>query len=363
MVNSTVSNEAVSQAGEECNRALDAVSDVFVGQRYLLRKLLAAAVGGGHVLFEDFPGLGKTLLAKTFAKVIGCAQSRVQFTPDMLPADILGTKIWRPQTGDFSLLKGPVFTEVLLADEINRAPPKTQAALLEAMEERQVTLEGETYQLSKPFLVMATQNPIEQEGTYPLPEAQLDRFMFKLATGYPDSLARETEILARRASIVGDDLSEEAERIFDQKRFIEIQQMSRSDVYVDPTILEYISLLVRETRDHEDAAVGASPRGGVALLNSGKAMALIHGRDFMVPDDVKEVALDALSHRIILHTEVILDGVKEESVVQSVLDKVPVPIGLSERPDESSTPEEQVEILTEETGSEDDEKGEDGEDE
>ena len=272
----------------------------------------------------------KTLLVKTFSEVIGCAQSRVQFTPDLMPGDILGTNIWNPQAGEFSLIKGPIFTQILLADEINRAPPKTQAALLQAMEERHVTIEGETYELDQPFMVMATQNPIEQEGTYPLPEAQLDRFMFRLSTGYPDSLDSEVEILSRRIKFKVADLSRAATPVFDQERIVELQLMSRDDIHVDDSIVRYIAELVRATRSHEHVAVGASPRGGVALLDSGKAMALIHGRDFVVPDDIKEVAIDALSHRIILHTEVILDGFKEVSVVEDALKEVPVPVGVGD---------------------------------
>ena len=330
MTTTTTINPKVRKAGADCDEALEAIGQVFVGQRFVLRKLLAAAIGGGHVLFEDFPGLGKTLLVKTFSEVIGCDQNRVQFTPDLMPGDILGTNIWQPQAGEFSLIKGPIFTQILLADEINRAPPKTQAALLQAMEERVITIEGETYKLDQPFMVMATQNPIEQEGTYPLPEAQLDRFMFKLSTGYPDSVDSEVEILSRRLKFNVADISSAAPKIFNRKKFVELQQLCRTEVHVDESIIRYIAELVRGTREHENAIVGSSPRGGVALLDSGKAMALIHGRDFVVPDDIKEVAIDALSHRVILHTEVILDGVKEETVVRSVLDKVPVPVSLGD---------------------------------
>ena len=330
MTSTTIINPKVREAGADCDAVLEAISDVFVGQRFVLRKLLAAAIGGGHVLFEDFPGLGKTLLVKTFSEVIGCDQNRVQFTPDLMPGDILGTNIWQPQAGEFSLIKGPIFTQILLADEINRAPPKTQAALLQAMEERVITIEGETYKLDQPFMVLATQNPIEQEGTYPLPEAQLDRFMFKLSTGYPDSVDSEVEILSRRIKFSAADLSSAAIKVFNRKKFVELQRLCRNEIHVDDSIVRYIAELVRGTREHENAVVGSSPRGGVALLDSGKAMALIHGRDFVVPDDIKEVAIDALSHRVILHTEVILDGVKEETVVKSVLDKVPVPVSLGD---------------------------------
>ena len=353
MTTTTTVDPKVRKAGKECDAALEAVSEVFVGQRFVLRKLLAAALGGGHVLFEDFPGLGKTLLIKTFSEVIGCLQNRVQFTPDLMPGDILGTNVWKPKTAEFSLVKGPIFTQVLLADEINRAPPKTQAALLQAMEEGEITIEGETYELEQPFMVMATQNPIEQEGTYPLPEAQLDRFMFKLSTGYPDSVDSEIEILSRRIKFNTKDLSNAATKVFNRKRFLELQKMSRDEVHVDESIVRYIEELVRGTRDHENALVGSSPRGGVALLDSGRAMALIHGRDFVVPDDIKEVAIDALSHRVILHTEVILDGVKEESVIRNVLDNVAVPVSSGEgHYDSDVEPDESVEAVTSDAAAE-----------
>ena len=210
----------VEEAGPVCDRIIDRVSEVFVGNRLLLRKLLAAALANGHVLFEDYPGLGKTLLAKVFTKAIGSNTKRVQFTPDLLPADILGAKVWRQNTGLFELIQGPVFTNVLLADEINRAPPKTQAALLEAMEERQVTIDGDTLPLQPPFLVIATQNPIEQEGTYPLPEAQLDRFLFRLGTGYPTNQEQESSILQRRIQWQKDDPTEDVEPVLDADSFV-----------------------------------------------------------------------------------------------------------------------------------------------
>ena len=315
-----------------CERIIDRVNEVFVGDRLLLRKLLAAALANGHVLFEDYPGLGKTLLAKVFSKAIGGDTKRVQFTPDLLPSDILGVSVWRQNEGRFEMVKGPVFTNVLLADEINRAPPKTQAALLEAMEERQVTIDGDTMSLGSPFLVLATQNPIEQEGTYPLPEAQLDRFLFKMATGYPVNQDLENEILLRRIQWQKDDPTDDLEPAVDVKGFVELQQFTETGVYVDQAIVDYITQLVRLTRVHPSVAVGVSPRGGLALLRVSRGIALIHGRDFVVPDDVKMVVSDALAHRIILNIEDTLEGVRPQSVIDSVLDQVPVPTMLRWRP-------------------------------
>jgi MoxR-like ATPase len=297
----------------------------------LLRKLLAAALANGHVLFEDYPGLGKTLLAKVFTRAIGSETKRVQFTPDLLPADILGTNVWRQNEGDFRLVKGPVFTNVLLADEINRAPPKTQAALLEAMEERQVTIDGQTMPLSPPFLVIATQNPIEQEGTYPLPEAQMDRFLFRLATGYPANREQENDILTRRITWQKDDPTADLEPAVDVESFLELQRSVELNIYVDQVMVDYITQLVRLTRAHPRIAVGVSPRGGLALLKVSRSMALIHGRDFVVPDDVKMVAPDVLAHRLILNIEDTLEGVRPEEVIDEIVGQVPVPTELGHR--------------------------------
>ena len=315
-----------------CERIIDRVGEVFVGNRLLLRKLLAAALANGHILFEDYPGLGKTLLAKVFSRAIGTDTKRVQFTPDLLPSDILGVNVWRQNQGAFQMVKGPVFTNVLLADEINRAPPKTQAALLEAMEERQVTIDGETMVLDSPFVVIATQNPIEQEGTYPLPEAQLDRFLFKLATGYPANRDLENDILLRRIQWQKDDPTSDLEPAVDVKGFIQLQRSVETEVYVDHVIVDYITQLVRLTREHQRVSVGVSPRGGLALLRVSRSIALIHGRDFVVPDDVKMVVADVLAHRIILNIEDTLEGIRPESIIDEVLEQVPVPTELGRRP-------------------------------
>ena len=324
----------IEKAGLACNRIIDRVADVYVGDRLLLRKLLAAALANGHVLFEDYPGLGKTLLAKVFTRAIGSETKRVQFTPDLLPADILGTNVWRQNDGTFQLVKGPVFTNVVLADEINRAPPKTQAALLEAMEERQVTIDGRTMSLSRPFLVIATQNPIEQEGTYPLPEAQLDRFLFRLSAGYPRNQEQETSVMLRRVQWRKDDPTADVEPAVDVDGFLDLQRLVEVGIYVDRVIIDYIADLIRSTRDDPRVSVGVSPRGGLSLLKVARSMALIHGRDFVVPDDVKMIAVDALAHRVILNIEDTLEGSRPQHVVAEVVDGIPVPTELGRRPEE-----------------------------
>ncbi len=315
----------IEEAQLSCELIIDRVSDAFVGNRLMLRKLLAASLANGHILFEDYPGLGKTLLAKVFAKAIGSDTKRVQFTPDLLPSDILGMNVWRQNDGTFQMVRGPVFTNVLLADEINRAPPKTQSALLEAMEERQVTIDGVTLAIGFPFVVIATQNPIEQEGTYPLPEAQLDRFLLKLSAGYPANPDLENDILIRRIQWQKDDPTSDIKPAVDISRFVELQRYVETRVYIDHVIVNYITQMVRMSREHPRVAVGVSPRGGLALLRIARGIALIHGRDFVVPDDVKMVAPDVLAHRIILNIEDTLEGVRGDSVIDEIVQQAPVP--------------------------------------
>ena len=310
---------------DKANEILDRVESVFVGKRLLTEKLLAAALANGHVLFEDNPGLGKTLLVKAFAAAIGCEAKRVQFTPDILPADILGTKVWNQSARSFELHKGPVFTNVLLADEINRAPPKTQSALLESMEERQVTIEGETMKLSEPFFVLATQNPIEQEGTYPLPEAQLDRFLLRMSTGYPSDEDAEVEILSRRISWHKDDPTGDIRPAVTLAEFVKLQQAAENDVFIDREVLRYMARIVRAIREHPDVRVGPSPRGSLALLRVSRAYALVQGRDYVTPDDVKAFAVEALAHRTLLDLEASLSGRTVEDVLKDVLAQVATP--------------------------------------
>lgn len=316
----------VEKVKEISSDILDVVNKFFVGNRPMLRKLLAASLANGHILFEDYPGLGKTLLAKIFAKVTGCMWKRIQFTPDLMPADIIGTRVWRMRESKFVLERGPVFTNMLLADEINRSPPKTQSALLEAMEERQVTIEGETHRLTAPFFVIATQNPIELEGTYPLPEAQMDRFLLKLSMGYVSTLEEESLILKRRISWRRDDPTILMEGVTDQKTFVEMQRFIEEGMYIDDQIIDYISEIVRLTRRHPVVEVGASPRGGLALMKVSRAHAAISGRDFVTPDDVKMFVVDALGHRMIMKMEYAIEGTfSADAIIDEILGKVEVP--------------------------------------
>jgi len=303
------------------NQVLDEVEKAVVGKRPVLERVLLAVLCDGHVLIEDYPGLAKTLLAKSFAAALGLAFRRVQFTPDLLPADITGTYVFDRKTSDFVLRKGPVFTNILLADEINRAPPKTQAALLEAMQERQTTLEGETHPLPRPIIVMATQNPIEYEGTYPLPEAQIDRFLMKIGIGYPTK-EQEKEILERRRLRREDDVRISPVQSADQ---VLAMQQGVEDVHVDDAIETYIVEIVTRTRAHSQVEVGASPRGSLALLKLSRALAVLRGRDFVLPDDVKEIAVAGLAHRLILKPDPWIKGVRTDAIVREILTSVPVP--------------------------------------
>jgi MoxR-like ATPase len=300
---------------------LDAVETVIVGKRPVLERVLWAILGDGHLLIEDVPGLAKTLIAKSFAASLGLSFRRVQFTPDLLPADITGTYVFDRKTGEFVLRRGPIFTNVLLADEINRAPPKTQSALLEAMQERQATLEGETFRLDRPFFVIATQNPIEHEGTYPLPEAQVDRFLLKIDVGYP-TREQEIEVLERRRKRRADEATLEA---VTSPAEVQALQAAIEDVHVDLALEGYMADIVAATRVHSQVEIGASPRGSLALLKVSRARAAIAGRDFVTPDDVKSVAVPALAHRLILKPDPWIRGVRTASVMADVLGQVPVP--------------------------------------
>jgi len=301
---------------------MNEVSKVIIGKNENLRRVTVGILSNGNMLLEDFPGLAKTLLANTFARSLGCKFKRVQFTPDLLPSDIMGTYMYDQKSGEFKLRAGPLFSNILLADEINRAPPKTQAALLEAMEEKQVTIEGITHKLPAPFVVLATQNPIEQEGTYPLPEAQMDRFLMKMSMGYPDR-AEEKAILARR-KLRGKD-QHDVEQVTSPKKVVAMQKALET-VHVDPAILSYIVEIVQRTREDHRVINGASPRASQALFKTGRAAAAIAGRNYVIPDDIKGIALQIISHRINMKPEAKIRGITGMHIVRKILSEVPVPV-------------------------------------
>jgi len=305
-------------AATTLKRLLDEVGRIVVGQQALLEGLLIGLLARGHVLVEGVPGLAKTTAVRTLAQALGLGFRRVQFTPDLLPGDLVGTPIYHPDERRFAVRKGPIFTPVLLADEINRAPAKVQSALLEAMEERQVTIGDESFALPQPFFVMATQNPIEHEGTYPLPEAQIDRFLLKLVVGYPS--ADEEHVIAVR-----DDLDVPRARTVADAARVDAMQRAAAAVHVADAVSDYAVRLVRKTREQSDVAVGASPRASRFLVRAAKARALLDGRDFATPFDVKRSAPDVLRHRIVLSYEAEADGVRPERVVDAVLAAVETP--------------------------------------
>jgi len=312
---------SVLEISSTCKKLVEEVGKVVVGKKNMLKYVILGILTDGHILFEDYPGLAKTLTAKTFSAALGCDFTRVQFTPDLLPADITGTYVYSQKTGDFKLIKGPIFTNILLADEINRAPPKTQAALLEAMQEKQTTLEGQTYTLDRPFLVLATQNPIEYEGTYPLPEAQIDRFIMRLNVGYPNE-DEEQEILNRMKE--GEIHDIKVNKVVNPEQIIEMQKAIRK-IHIDDDLQNYIVKIVESTRSEQRVEVGISPRGSIALFKLSKAHAAYTGRDYVVPDDIKSVALPALSHRLILKPESRVRGVKAENIIKDIIRRIPVP--------------------------------------
>ncbi|GAB4111903.1 MAG: MoxR family ATPase [Roseiflexaceae bacterium] len=297
------------------------VEQAVIGKRRLLEQLMAAVLAGGHVLLEDYPGLAKTLIAASFAKALGLEFRRIQFTPDLLPGDITGGSIFDRATGRFELRRGPIFANVVLADEINRASPKTQSALLEAMQERQVTIEGETLPLPSPFLVLATQNPIEYEGTFPLPEAQLDRFLMKLAVGYPTA-DEEIEILRRRRERRSDDAT--LRQITNESELLQLRNTIEG-VYISPELEGYIVALVRATRQDARVAVGASPRGSLALLKLARAQAALDGRDYVLPDDIKRFLGPALAHRLIMTPDLWMQRRAADEVISAIGRAVAVP--------------------------------------
>ncbi|HLA07734.1 MAG TPA: MoxR family ATPase, partial [Anaerolineales bacterium] len=312
----------ISMVSKTTGQVIAEVERAVVGKRDLLEMMMASVLAGGHMLLEDFPGLGKTLIARSFAKALGLEFKRIQFTPDLLPGDITGGYIFNRTKNKFELRKGPVFANIILADEINRASPKTQSALLEAMQERQVTIEGESLTLPEPFLVLATQNPIEYEGTFPLPEAQLDRFMLKLTVGYP-SLEEEKLILRRRRERKQDDV--DLREITKAKQLFEMREAVES-IHVDADLENYIASLVHATRLDRRVAVGASPRASLAFLKMARANAALAGRDFIVPDDIKRFATPVLGHRVILQPEYWMARSVTDDVIRDSIEKTPVPV-------------------------------------
>jgi MoxR-like ATPase len=311
-----------------CEAVLERVERAVVGKREALTIVLAGILAGGHVLVEDFPGLGKTLAARSFAQTLGLEFRRLQFTPDLLPADITGSFTYDMRGSEFTFRPGPLFTGLLLADEINRTPPKTQAALLEAMQERQVTVEGRTFPLPQPFHVIATANPIEYEGTYPLPEAQLDRFLLRVSFGYP-SKNHELDVLRRRQARRTEDIV--LDPVLDAGYLRRVQR-AVEEVAVEETVLTYCVDLVAATRTHQQVLVGASPRGALALMLAARGYAVLHGRDFVTPEDVKAIAVPALAHRITLRPEMWMRRILPADVVTGVLGAVPAPPTVAPRP-------------------------------
>jgi MoxR-like ATPase len=312
---------SVAEIAERSDRIIGEIERAVVGKREALELVLLGFLADGHVLIEDFPGLAKTLIARSFAQVCDMDFSRIQFTPDLMPSDVTGSSVYNQRTADFEFRPGPIFTNLLLGDEINRAPPKTQAALLEAMQERQVTIEGQTNQLERPFLVIATQNPIEYEGTYPLPEAQLDRFVLRLGIGYPDR-DDERALLERRLARAEDEVRLDV--VTDRAGLVEMQQ-AVEQVHVSEAVSSYIVDVVASTRASQRVQVGASPRGSLALLKLSRCKAALQGRDYVTPEDVKAVAVPALSHRLMLRPELWVQRFRPEDVVRESLDSVPTP--------------------------------------
>jgi MoxR-like ATPase len=311
----------VRDANEECEAILDAISEAVIADREFLETVLLGVMGRGHVLLEDVPGTGKTLTANSVATALGLSFSRVQFTPDLLPADVTGTHVFDESDGSFEFNEGPIFANVVLADEINRAPPKTQAALLEAMEEGQVTVDGDTHQLPSPFFVIATQNPVDQEGTFPLPEAQIDRFLVKSSIGYPD-VDGEEELLHRRLG--RDEKSPSVATIMDEESVAELRAVPET-VSVDDDLVSYVADIARRTRSKRRVDVGVSPRGTQRLLEAARARATMVGRDYVTPDDVKRIAQPVLAHRLVLTPDARVDGVSKFGLVNEVLEAAPVP--------------------------------------
>lgn len=308
---------------KQVNAIRSELKKVIVGQDKVIDYLLVAILANGHVLLEGVPGVAKTMAVKLLARTLNVKFSRIQFTPDLMPSDILGTSVFDLKKSEFEFRHGPIFANMILIDEVNRAPAKTQAALFEVMDERQITIDRKTYLMDSPFLVMATQNPIEQEGTYRLPEAQLDRFMFKVVIDYPN-LVDECEIIRREHEALNGDKTVDVQTVVQKADIENVKSIVRS-VLVEQNIIEYIARIVQETREHPFLYLGASPRASLAILNASKGFAALHGRDFVTPDDVKDSALAVLQHRIIVAPEKEMEGVKTEDIVKQIIDALEIP--------------------------------------
>ena len=308
---------------KQVNAIRSELKKVIVGQDKVIDYLLVAILANGHVLLEGVPGVAKTMAVKLLARTLNVKFSRIQFTPDLMPSDILGTSVFDLKKSEFEFRHGPIFANMILIDEVNRAPAKTQAALFEVMDERQITIDGKTYVMDSPFLVMATQNPIEQEGTYRLPEGQLDRFMFKVVIDYPN-LVDECEIIRREHEAINGDKTIDVQTVVQKADIDNVKSIVRS-VLVEQNIIEYIARIVQETREHPFLYLGASPRASLAILNASKGFAALHGRDFVTPDDVKDSALAVLQHRIIVAPEKEMEGVKTEDIVKQIIDALEIP--------------------------------------
>lgn len=313
----------LSQLHAKIAQVRQEIAKVIVGQDAMVEMLVAAILADGHVLIEGVPGVAKTLTAKLLAKVIEAEFTRIQFTPDLMPSDVLGTQVYNQKTAQFEFKSGPIFSNIVLIDEINRAPAKTQAALFEVMEERQVTIDGTTYPMKAPYLVVATQNPIEHEGTYRLPEAQLDRFLFKISVKYPN-VEEETTIIARHNDWHGGQPVNEIKPVLSKEDIAAFRALSKQ-VHVEAPLIQYIARLIQETRTNPMLFLGGSPRASVAILNASKAIATLNGRDFVTPEDIKHVALPVLRHRIMLSPEKEMEGIETDEIVKQIIDKVEVP--------------------------------------
>jgi MoxR-like ATPase len=313
----------LSQLREAMQRIREAIGQIIVGQQDMIDLMMAGLLSDGHILIEGVPGVAKTLSAKLLAKTLAVPFSRLQFTPDLMPSDVLGTSVFNPRDSAFQFRSGPIFSSVVLIDEINRAPAKTQSALFEVMEERQVTIDGQTYPMQKPFMVIATQNPIEQEGTYRLPEAQLDRFLFKIAVGYP-TLAEEINILEKQQKTTAGEQLTAVEPVLNAEQLLYFRQMVRGMI-VDPKLLEYIAKIVGETRSNAALYLGGSPRASLSILQASKALAGLRGRDFVTPDDILTIVPNVLRHRIMLTPEKEMEGVTPDEMIQKLVERVEVP--------------------------------------